>query len=114
MLGHSPLCHSALGPQEGLVNSVSRSKLLLTLSRLPARRVLSILRLGQCPFRMGGLEAPGRGRGAQSVKHLTLVFSSGHDLAIFEIEPALGSVLTVWSLLGILSSSLCPSPLIHP
>ena len=44
---------------------------------------------------------------AQSVKHLTLGFSSGLDLAIRGIEPHVGlSVLTVWSLLGILSLSL--------
>ena len=45
---------------------------------------------------------------AQLVKYLTLDFHSGHDLIVHEIEPHLGSVLTVCSLLGILS--LCPSP----
>ena len=40
---------------------------------------------------------------AQSVKHLILDFGSGSDLTVQEFEPALGSVLTAWSLLGILS-----------
>ena len=48
---------------------------------------------------------------AQSVKHPTLDFGSGHDLMVVGSSPASGSVLTVWSLLGILSLlSLCPSP----
>ena len=47
---------------------------------------------------------------AQSGKHPTLSFSSGHDLV--RLSPTSGSVLTAWSLLGILSLplSLCPSP----
>ena len=40
---------------------------------------------------------------AQSVKHLTFDFSSRHDLMVHGIKPVLGSVLTAWSLLGILS-----------
>ena len=46
----------------------------------------------------------------QSVKHLTLDFGSGHDLAVRGIEPHVGSALTAQSLLGILSLSLCPFP----
>ena len=38
---------------------------------------------------------------AQSVKHLTLDFGSDHDLTVHEFR-ASGSVLTAWSLLGIL------------
>ena len=48
------------------------------------------------------------------VKLLTLDFGSGHDLTVGEIKSVLGSELTVWSLLGILSLSLslslCPPP----
>ena len=41
---------------------------------------------------------------AQSVEHLTLLnFGSGRDCTLGEMEPVLGSVLTAWSLLGILS-----------
>ena len=40
---------------------------------------------------------------AQSVKRMTLDFSSGHDLTVRGIELHLGSMLTVQSLLGILS-----------
>ena len=51
---------------------------------------------------------------AQSVKLLTLDFSSGHDLAVRFVSssPASGSAVIVQSLLGILSLSLslCPSP----
>ena len=47
---------------------------------------------------------------AQWVKRLTLGFSSGHDLAVHEFEPHLGSALAAWNLLGVLSLSLCPSP----
>ena len=43
---------------------------------------------------------------AQSVKHPTLDFGSGHDLRVREFEPTPGSALTVWSLLRILSFSL--------
>ena len=43
---------------------------------------------------------------AQSVKRPTLDFSSGHDLMVRDFEPRLGSVLIVWSLLGILSLPL--------
>ena len=44
---------------------------------------------------------------AQSVKHLTLDFSSGHDLTVCEIEPrALGSTLSAQSLPGVLSLPL--------
>ena len=45
---------------------------------------------------------------SESVKLPTLGFSSGHDLAVREIEPRIGLLLTVWSLLGILS----PLPLL--
>ena len=50
--------------------------------------------------------------GAQLVKHPTLDFSSGHDLAVMGSSPAPGSVLTARSLLGIVSLPLflCPSP----
>ena len=50
--------------------------------------------------------------GAQSVKHLTLDFGSGHDLMVVRLRTALGSTLTAWSLLGILSLSLslCLTP----
>ena len=53
--------------------------------------------------------------GAQSVKHPALEFGSGHDLAVHEMEPRIGSVLTAWSLPEIhsfvfsLSLSLCAS-----
>ena len=43
---------------------------------------------------------------AQSIKCLTLDFSSGHDFTVSEMSLTLGSALTVWSLLGILSLSL--------
>ena len=47
---------------------------------------------------------------AQSVKHPTLDFGSGHDLRVREFKPHVrlcsGSELTMRSLLGILS--LCP------
>ena len=43
---------------------------------------------------------------AQSVDHLTLNFGSGHDLTGLEMDPELGSELTGWSLLGILSLPL--------
>ena len=43
---------------------------------------------------------------AQLVKGPTLDFGSGHDLMFVSLSPVLGSVLTVWSLLGILSLSL--------
>ena len=42
---------------------------------------------------------------AQSVEYVTLDFGSGYDLTVGEI-PTLGSVLTLWTLLGILSFSL--------
>ena len=41
----------------------------------------------------------------QSVKRLTLDFSSGHDLMVDETEPRVGLTLTGWSLLMILSPS---------
>ena len=46
---------------------------------------------------------------AQSVKHLTLDLGSGHDLTslFMSSSPALGSMLTVWSLLGIASLPSC-------
>ena len=40
---------------------------------------------------------------AQSVKHVTLDFSSGHGLVVLGIKPLVGLVLTAQSLLGILS-----------
>ena len=43
---------------------------------------------------------------AQLVECPTLDFGSGHDLMVRAFDLASGSVLTVWSLLGILSSSL--------
>ena len=52
---------------------------------------------------------------AQSVKCPTLDFSSGHDLMVNEIEPppppTSDSVLTTWSLLGILSFPFSVPPL---
>ena len=42
---------------------------------------------------------------AQSVKHPNLDFGSGHDLTV-RSSPASGSVLSAWSLLGILSPTL--------
>ena len=45
---------------------------------------------------------------AQLVKHPTFDFGSGHDLTVREIEPRISSVLTVWSLLGILTLPLPP------
>ena len=49
---------------------------------------------------------------AEWVKPPTLDFDLGHDL-IMGLSPMLGSALTAWSLLGILSLSLslCPSTL---
>ena len=48
---------------------------------------------------------------AESVGHLTLDFSSGHDLAVQEFEPCMGphagSVESAWDSF---SPSLCPSP----
>ena len=43
---------------------------------------------------------------AQSVKHPTLDLGSGHDLTVCGFKPHIRSVLTVWSLLGILSFPL--------
>ena len=43
---------------------------------------------------------------ALSVKRPAVGFSSGHDLTLREFKPRIGSVITVWSLLGILSLSL--------
>ena len=43
---------------------------------------------------------------AQSIKHPTLDFGSGHDLTVHGIEPMSGSALTTWSLLRILSLPL--------
>ena len=43
---------------------------------------------------------------AQSVECLTLDFGSGHDLMVVRSSPTSGSILTAWSLLGILSLSL--------
>ena len=43
---------------------------------------------------------------AQSVERPTLDFGSGHDLTVIRSSPASGSVLTAWSLLGILSLPL--------
>ena len=40
----------------------------------------------------------------QLVKCLTLGFGSGNGLAVRGSSPTLGSALTVWSLLGILSA----------
>ena len=49
---------------------------------------------------------------AQSVEHLTLGFSSGHDFMVVGLSHTLGSVWTARSLLGILSPSLsAPTPL---
>ena len=47
---------------------------------------------------------------AQLVKRLTLDLSSGHDLMVHEFEPLLGSMLTAWSLLGILFLLLSALP----
>ena len=52
---------------------------------------------------------------AQSVRHLTLDFSSGHDLTVCEFTPLIGLLLTARSLLGILSLPLslsAPPPLV--
>ena len=43
---------------------------------------------------------------AHLVKRPILDFGSGHDLTVPEFKPHMGSVLTVWSLLGILSLPL--------
>ena len=47
---------------------------------------------------------------AQSVQRWTLCFSLGNDLTVWfmSLSPTLGSVLTVWTLLGILSLSAPP------
>ena len=48
---------------------------------------------------------------SQSVKKLTLDFSSGPDIRVVRSSPTPGSALSVvWSLLRILSLSLCSSP----
>ena len=47
---------------------------------------------------------------AQSVKHLTIGFSSGHDLRVLRSSPVSGSAV-MRSLLEILSSSPSPSAL---
>ena len=47
---------------------------------------------------------------AQSLKRLPRGFSSGHDLTISEIESHAVSLLTVWSLLGIIALP-CSLPL---
>ena len=67
------------------------------------------------PYDAEGREAEYKNqkRGAwvvQWVGHPTLGFGSGHDFTFLKSRPALGSALTEWSLLGILSLSLCPSP----
>ena len=49
--------------------------------------------------------------GGSLVQHPTLGFDSGHDLVVCDIKPHVGSALTAWSLLGILSSSLSAPPL---
>ena len=43
---------------------------------------------------------------AQSVKHPILDFGSSHDLMFSEIKLHIGSALTAWRLLGILSFHL--------
>ena len=43
--------------------------------------------------------------GAQSLKRGTLDLGSGRDLTVREFEPLMGSALTAWSPLGILSLS---------
>ena len=54
---------------------------------------------------------------AESVKHLTLDFSSGHDLLVCGSRPLTGSVVAAQTLLEIpslslsLSLSLCPFPI---
>ena len=57
--------------------------------------------------------SPGDAWVAQSVKHLTLDFSSGHDLMVYEFEPHVGlhfeSVEPAWNSL---SPSLSASPLL--
>ena len=50
---------------------------------------------------------------AESVKHLTLGFSSGCDLAAVSSSPASGSALIAQSLLGILCLPLCLCYLLH-
>ena len=52
---------------------------------------------------------------AQSIKNLTPVLGPGYDLTVLSLSPASGSVLTAWSLLGILSLSAslsAPLPLV--
>ena len=50
----------------------------------------------------------------QLFRHLTLDFSSGHDLTVHGIEPQSGSALPAWSLLGILSLLLPLNQLCSP
>ena len=52
--------------------------------------------------------------GAQSVQLPTLDFGSGHDPRVMGSSPALGSALTVQSLLGMLSLSLSLSLSVPP
>ena len=49
---------------------------------------------------------------AQLAERGTPDFGSGHDLTVHEFQPTQGSLLTVRNLLGILSPSLCPSPIL--
>ena len=46
---------------------------------------------------------------AQSVECQAPDFGPGHDPRVMGLSPASGSALRAWSLLGILSPSLCPS-----
>ena len=47
---------------------------------------------------------------AQSVERPTLDFGLGHDLMVVRSSLASSTILTVWSLLGILSLSLSAPP----
>ena len=47
---------------------------------------------------------------SQVVEHPTLGFGSGHGLMVHGLSPTSGSVMTVWSLLGILSLPLSALP----
>ena len=51
---------------------------------------------------------------APSVRRLTLDFGSGHELAVRGIKHRVGLELTVWSVLGILSSLSALPPLVPP
>ena len=76
-------------------------------------QIKTSMRYHLTPVRMASIKKTRKIRGTwvvQSIK-LTLDFNSGLDPQFVSLSSALGSALSVWSLLGILSPSLsAPSP----